>query len=39
MTRDEIRELLVHDPFEPFKIKLTSGNSYDVRDPNSLTLG
>jgi hypothetical protein len=39
MTRNEIRELVVHEPFEPFKIKLTSGDAYEVRDPNSLALG
>jgi len=39
MTRDEIRELLAREPFEPFRIRLTSGDSYDVVDPNSLALG
>jgi len=39
MNRDEIRGLLRREPFEPFRIKLTSGDSYDVRDPNAVALG
>jgi len=39
MNPDEIRNLLRHDPFEPFRIKLSSGDVYDVRDPNSVALG
>ncbi len=39
MTADEIRELLRRDPFEPFRIRLTSGDHYDIADPNSVALG
>lgn len=39
MTADEIRELLNRDPFEPFRFHLTRGDSYDIRDPNSVALG
>jgi len=39
MNADEIRELLRREPFEPFRIKLTSGDAYDIRDPNSVALG
>jgi len=39
MNPDEIRNLLRHDPFKPFKIKLSSGDAYDVCDPNSVALG
>jgi hypothetical protein len=39
MNANEIRDLLRRDPFEPFRIKLTSGDSYDIRDPNAVALG
>jgi hypothetical protein len=39
MNPNEIRELLRREPFEPFRIRLTSGDSYEIRDPNSLALG
>lgn len=39
MNADEIRELLRRDPFEPFRIKLTSGDAYNIVDPNSVALG
>jgi hypothetical protein len=39
MNSDEIRELLRRDPFEPFYIRLTSGDAYVVRDPQSVALG
>jgi len=39
MRPDEVRELLRRDPFEPFRFHLTSGDTYEVRDPNSVALG
>lgn len=39
MNPDEIRELLRREPFEPFRFHLTSGNTYEIRDPNSVALG
>ena len=30
---DDLRALLGRDPFVPFRIILTSGNTYEVRDP------
>lgn len=39
MNPDEIRELLRRDPFEPFRFHLTSGDTYEIRDPNSVALG
>jgi hypothetical protein len=39
MGSDDIRVLLRREPFEPFRIRLTSGDSYEIRDPNSVTLG
>jgi hypothetical protein len=32
MIRDEIRELLLQHPFEPFRIHATSGERYEVRN-------
>lgn len=34
----DIRELLGRDPFEPFRIRLSSGDHYDVRDPWSVAV-
>ncbi len=39
MIADEIRELLNREPFEAFRFHLTSGTSFDVRDPNGVALG
>ncbi len=39
MSSDEIRELLNRDPFEPFRFHLTSGDKYEIRDPNCVALG
>ena len=39
MSAVEIRELLNRDPFEPFRFHLTSGDTYEVRDPNSVAIG
>src|SRR5437868_15231612 len=33
MTTTEIRELLDRDPFKPFRVQLSSGKHYDIRDP------
>jgi hypothetical protein len=38
MLRDEIRDLLSNDPFEPFRIKLVSGDNHDVFDPQTVAL-
>ncbi len=39
MSADDVRELLNRDPFEPFRFQLTSGDTYEIRDPNSVALG
>lgn len=39
MSQDEIRELLNHEPFEPFRFILTSGRACEIRDPNAVALG
>ena len=36
---DDIRELLDRDPFVPFRIVLTSGQTYEVSDPHLVALG
>lgn len=33
MTRDNIIELLRAEPFEPFRVHISSGGSYDVSHP------
>lgn len=37
MIADGVRSLLQHDPFEPFRLVLTSGKHHDIVDP-SLTV-
>jgi len=39
MNRARIRALLRREPFEPFRFHLTSGDTYEIRDPNSVALG
>jgi hypothetical protein len=39
MKAEEIKELLRREPFEPFRILLTSGDAYNITDPNSVALG
>ena len=34
MGTQEFKELLTHEPFEPFRIRLSSGDTYDVRNPD-----
>jgi hypothetical protein len=38
MAKDDLQDLLAREPFEPFRIRLTSGDHYDVRDPFSVAL-
>lgn len=33
MSRNEIVELLAHEPFEPFRVITTSGGPYVVKNP------
>jgi hypothetical protein len=33
MTAEELRELLDRDPFQPFRVRLTSGDAYEIRNP------
>ena len=34
MAMDDLRDLLTRDPFQPFRVRLTSGDHYDVRNPS-----
>lgn len=34
MVSTNIKEKLAHNPFEPFRIRLSSGDSYVVRNPD-----
>lgn len=38
MNREDLRALLEKDTFEPFRIRVSSGDSYDIRDPSSVAL-
>jgi hypothetical protein len=33
MARDDLKDLLTRDPFQPFRVRLTSGDHYDIRAP------
>jgi hypothetical protein len=32
MDTEDLRNVLTRDPFEPFRVRLTSGDHYDIRD-------
>lgn len=34
MNADDCRSLLKRHPFEPFRIRVSSGDAYDVRSPD-----
>lgn len=38
MLQEEIRDLLGREPFEPFRIKVASGDAYDVFYPRTLAI-
>ncbi len=38
MVADTIREMLDREPFEPFRVVTSSGESYVVRDPHLVAL-
>ncbi len=38
MATDDLRNLLTNDPFVPFRVRLTSGDHYDIRDPLAVAL-
>jgi hypothetical protein len=39
MNADTIREWLNRQPFEPFELRLSNGDHYQVRHPEVLALG
>jgi hypothetical protein len=39
MTAEELRDTLREQPFEPFRIVLTDGATYDIRHPDLLWVG
>jgi hypothetical protein len=39
MVPDELRDLLKQQPFEPFRIVLTDGTTYEIRHPDLLWVG
>ncbi len=38
MTVQTFRQLLTHHPFQPFRLVMTSGQTYDVRHPENAFL-
>jgi hypothetical protein len=39
MTREEIREYARKRPFQPFRVLLTTGDTYDIRHPDLIMVG
>jgi hypothetical protein len=39
MRPEDIREFLQHRPFQPFRLTLTDGRTYDVRHPELAMVG
>ena len=38
MALDDLRGLLTREPFQPFRVRLTSGDHYEIRNPLSAAL-
>jgi hypothetical protein len=38
MTVDSIKEMLDREPFEPFRVNLSNGDSYEIRNPHLVAL-
>jgi hypothetical protein len=34
MSATELREILAREPFQPFRVRLTSGDAYEVHNPH-----
>jgi hypothetical protein len=39
MRPEDIREFLQHKPFQPFRLTLTDGRTYEVRHPEMAMVG
>jgi len=37
-VREELRKLLAAEPFRPFRVVMSSGNSYEVRSPYMIVI-
>jgi hypothetical protein len=38
MAVDDLREFIHREPFESFRVRVTSGDAYEVRDPDLVVL-
>lgn len=38
MAREDLKDLLTRDPFQPFRVRLTSGDQHEVHSPLSAAL-
>lgn len=38
MRPEDLRELISRRPFEPFRVRLTSGDAYDVTSPDLVVI-
>jgi hypothetical protein len=38
MRPDDIRSLLRHEPFQPFRLVMTDGTDYEIRHPEVVSL-
>jgi hypothetical protein len=39
MAPEELRDILQHTPFEPFRLVMTDGTGYEIRHPDLLWVG
>ena len=39
MTQEDVREVARRQPFEPFRVILTTGATYDIRHPELIMVG
>jgi hypothetical protein len=39
MTQNDLREAARRQPFEPFRVVLTTGEKYDIRHPDLIMVG
>jgi len=39
MTHEELREAARRQPFQPFRLILTTGDAYDIRHPDLIMVG
>jgi hypothetical protein len=39
MNADAVREWLTRQPFEPFELRLSNGEHYEIRHPELLAIG